>query len=195
MDDPDAYVSPSNTIAVYTNLETVRRCFGDRALRLALEYRRDLAAQYLNSGHYLEKIYVIDLLTDAYEVDAQRHQLFLAHHRAQLHPFLDEDVLRTGFAFHPDVRYIGGLRNKHLLKAILEQKTDSPAARKPKGFSVFESDWYTWMRSGPLRPLIQDIHLPGFLSRADYEQMAEQPDYFLWELLVFDIFQKRVLRA
>jgi asparagine synthetase B (glutamine-hydrolysing) len=194
-DKPHAFESPPNTIAVYVDLDTVRRCFGDQAVRAALEYRRDLEIQYLNSDHYLEKVYVIDLLTDTYELGVQRQQLFLAHNREQLHPFFDEDVLRVGFAFHPDERYIKGFRNKYLLKAILEQKTGSAAARKPKGSSVFEDDWYAWMRSGPLRPLVQDIQLPGFLSRADYEQLVRRPNYFLWGLLVFDVFQKRVLKG
>jgi asparagine synthetase B (glutamine-hydrolysing) len=191
--NPQADVSPLNTIAVYVNPDIVRRCFGDQALRTTLEYRRDLAAQYLNSDHYLEKVYVIDLLTDAYEVALQRYQLFLAHRQEQLHPFLDEDVIRVGFAFHPSVRYIKGFQNKYVLKKILEQKTGSTVARKPKGFSIFEHDLYAWMQTGPLRPLVQDIQLPGFLSRADYDQLMQRPSYFLWGLLTFDIFVKRIL--
>lgn len=190
--DPWAQESPQNTLAVYTDTERLRQCFGDQALRAALEYRRELAAQYRKSDHYLEQVYVMDLVTDSYEVDTQRHQLFLAHYREQLHPFLDEDILRAGFAFHPDVRYIRGFRTKYLLKDILEQRTGSAAAQRPKGFSIFESDLFNWMQNGPLRPWVDDIQLPGFVSRADYESLVQKPDYFLWGLLLLDIFQKRI---
>lgn len=192
-DDPHSFVSPSNTITVYVNLDIVRRCFGEQAVRVALEYRRDLAAQYLNSRHYLEKVHVIDLLTDAYEANVQFHQLFLAHRREGLYPYLDEDTLRVAFAFHPNVRYVKGFQHKYLLKKILWQKTRFAAVRKPKGASIFRNDLYAWMRSGPLRALVDDIHLPGFLSRSDYEQLVQQPNLFLWNLLVFDLFQQRVL--
>jgi asparagine synthetase B (glutamine-hydrolysing) len=196
-DDPDAFVFPSNSIAVYIDLfsehNLIRRCFGDDLLRKALQYRRDLAAQYLGTDHYLDKVHAIDLVTDAYEVSAQRQQLFLAHQREQLHPFLDDDILRAGFKFHPDVRYIKGLRPKHLLKDLLVQKTGSLVARKPKGASIFELDLYGWMRSGPLRPLVEEIDLPGFISRSEFNQLIEQPNYFLWELLIFDVFRHRCL--
>ena len=192
-DNPQGYVSPLNTLAVYTDIERLRQCFGDQALRAALEYRRELAAQYRKSNHYLEQGYVMDLVTDAYEVGVQRHQLFLAHHQEQLHPFFDEDMLRVGMAFHPDVRYIKGFRTKYLLKDILEQRAGSATAQRPKGFSVFESDLFNWMQNGPLRPWVDDIQLPGFVSRADYESLVQKPNYFLWGLLLLDIFQKRIL--
>ena len=192
-DDPNAFISPSNSLAVYADLGIIRRCFGDGILIKALQYRREFVAKYLDTDHYLERIHVIDVMTDAYEVGVQRQQLFLAHQKEQLHPFFDDDTLRAGFAFHPDMRYIKGLRTKYLLKDLLEQKTDSPVARRPKGFSVFEQDLFEWMQSGPLRPLVEDIRLPGFLNRAEYNQLLNKPDYFLWILLVFDIFQRRCL--
>jgi hypothetical protein len=49
------------------------------------------------------------------------------------------------------------------------------------------------MQNGPLRPWVDDIQLPGFVSRADYESLVQKPDYFLWGLLLLDIFQKRIL--
>lgn len=192
-DDPNAFVSPINSIAVYGDLDIIRRCFGDEVLKKALQYRREFVAQYLDTDHYLEQIHVIDLMTDTYELGVQRQQLFLAHQREQLHPFFDDDTLRAGFAFHPDIRYIKGLRSKYLLKDLLEQKTESPVARKPKGFSVFEQDLFEWMQSGSLHPLVEEIHRPGFLSQVEFDQSLKKPDYFLWILLVFDIFQRRCL--
>ena len=188
--DPDSFLSPANSIAVYVDSGMLRRCFGDDALRNALRSRRELAARYLDTDHYLEEVHVIDMLTDAYEVIVQRHQLFLSQKREKIHPFFDDDIIRAGFAIPKDKRYIKGLRPKYILKEILQRKTGAVAAHKPKGFSIWEADLLIWMESGSLRPLVREIKLPGFLSRFDFENLQKKPNYLLWELLVFDLFQQ-----
>jgi len=194
-DDPHLFVAPINTIAVYVNLDIVRRAFGDTTVRRVLEYRRDLEMQYLSSTDYVEKVHVIDLLSDTYEIEAQSGQIFLANGKEQIYPFMDDDIIRISLAFQPKVRYIKGWRTKPLLKDILEQNGLSTIARRPKGGSVFTPDLYAWMRSGPLREMIRAIDLPGFLSKADFERLVEKPDHFLWSLLTWDIFQKNILRS
>lgn len=193
--DGDSYLSPSNSIAVYGDIEIVRSCFGDETLIKALRYRRDFASNYLKSNHYLEKVHVIDLMTDTYELGAQRQQIFLAHGAEQLHPFFDDDILRVAFSFPPDNRYIKGFRPKYLLKDLLTQKTNAVISNRPKGFSIFESDLISWMKSGPLRELIENIERPGFLSRVEFDRQLKSPDYFLWILLNFDIFCRRCLSS
>lgn len=189
--DGDSFLSPSNSIAVYGDIEIVRRCFGDETLIKALQYRRDFASNYLKTNHYLEKVHVIDLMTDTYELGAQRQQIFLAHGAEQLHPFFDDDILRVAFSFAPDYRYIKGFRPKYLLKDLLTQKTDAVISKRPKGFSIFESDLISWMKSGPLRELIENIERPGFLSKLEFDRQLKNPDYSLWILLNWDIFRRR----
>lgn len=192
--DPHLFIAPTNMIGVYSNLDTARRFFGDATLRQVFEYKRSLEVQYLNSANYIEKVQVIDLLVDACEVQAQCGQLALANNHGQIYPFMDSDIIRMSFAFRPEIRYTRGLRTKPLLKDILEQRGLSTIARRPKGSTVFEDDLYAWMHSGPLHEMVRDIDLPGFLSKADFEQLIEKPAPFLWNLLTFDIFQKRILR-
>ena len=55
--DSDSFLSPSNSIAVYGDIEILRRCFGDALLKKVLKYRRDYAADYLDTDHYLEKVH------------------------------------------------------------------------------------------------------------------------------------------
>ena len=192
--DPDALVSPSNSISVYcVDWDIARRCFGDQALRETLACRRDLAAQYSLSFHYLDKVYFIDLLTDTYELGVQRQQLFLAHHIEQVNPFFDEDLLMMALTIHPDMRYLKGFRPKHLLKRLLAQKTRAQVAQLRKGPSTVNDDLEEWMRSGPLRPLVNDIQRPDFMSKADFERVIQKRNYFHWTLLTFDLFHKQVL--
>jgi len=191
--DPHLFIAPTNTIAVYSNLDIARRSFGDGTIRQVLEYRRNLETQYLNSANCTEKAHIIDLLSDTCEIQVQSSRLFLAHNKEQIYPFMDDDIVRISFAFRSEIRYMRRLRTKPLLKDILEQRGLSTIARRPKGGSVFTDDLYAWMRSGPLHEMVRDIDRPGFLSKADFEKLIEQPDHFLWSLLTFDIFQKRVL--
>jgi asparagine synthetase B (glutamine-hydrolysing) len=195
--DPDAYISPLNSVCVYVldeNWDIIRRCFGDELLRQALAYRRDLAAQYSTSRNYLDQVHFVDLFVGTLEQGAQRRQLFLAHHLDQIDPFCDEDILNLAFTIHPDMRYMKGFRYKHLLKRLLTQKTGSPVAHMRKGGSTVNNDLEAWMRSGPLRPLVEEIQRPSFLSKQDFETIKQRSDYFLWPLLTFDVFCKRVIK-
>jgi hypothetical protein len=132
-------------------------------------------------------------LTDTYELGAQRQQVFLAYQKEQLHPFFDDAVLSTAFALSPETRYIKGFRPKYLLKDILSTETIAAVSKRPKGFSIFEEDLYAWMKSGSLRPLVSEIERPAFLSKVDFERQLQNPDYFLWILLIYDLFRKQYL--
>ena len=188
--DPDAFFSPTNSVAVYVDPGLLRRCFGDDALKKALRYRRELSSKYLDTDHYLEKVHFVDLMTDTYEIGLQHHQLLLSGEREQIQPFFDDDILRIGFAIPANRRYIKGLQPKYLLKEMLYRKTGAAVSRKPKGFSIWEADLMTWMASGPLNAAVREIDLPGFISRADFNHLSKTPTYFLWGLLVFDLFKK-----
>jgi asparagine synthetase B (glutamine-hydrolysing) len=193
--NPNSYATPSNRISIYDlDWDIIRRCFGDQALREALAYRRNLVAQYSTSQHYLDRVHFIHVLTHAYELGLQCQQVFLSHRLEQVFFFFDEDLLKVAFTFHPDMRYLKGFRYKHLLKRLLQQKTNAPVAHLPKGPSTVNDDLVAWMRSGPLRPLVEDIQLPDFMSKADFESIIQTPNYFLWSMLTFDLFHKRVLK-
>ena len=191
--DLDLFVAPINTVAVYTNLAMARRAFGDEALREALAYRRSLEEQYLNSRYLNEKVHVIDLLSDTYEIEVQSNHLFMANHSEQIYPYMDDEIIQLSFAFPPHQRYIKNRQPKAVLKEILVQHNLSSIANKPKGGSIFNTDLYAWMKTGPLQELIHDITLPDFLSRADFEKLIHTPDRFLWALLTFDLFMKKVV--
>jgi hypothetical protein len=193
--DAEAFESEMNAIDIMGDLNRLIRCFGEQQVGEALEYRRDLAEPYKASESILERIFLIDLLTDSYDVAAERNQLFLSNCAEIIHPYLDEDVLRAGFRFHPDVRYDYRGKEKYVLKKLLYEKTGLPTAWKAKGGAQFFAEFYTWMRAGSLRPLVDAIDLPGFISRQEFEDLAEKPDIFLWGLLTLDIFKRRILGA
>jgi asparagine synthetase B (glutamine-hydrolysing) len=200
--DPRAFEHWPNRINLWTNLEVTRRSFGDDALRNALEYRRDLEKQYLNSSNLAEQLHAIDLLTEGHEAATLGSQMFLTQGKHMICPFLDEDIMRIAFAFGPQVRFAKpGLgftsrrHTKYILKQILVQASYASIAEKRKGGTAFDVDLFVMMKNGPLREMVRAIDRPGFLSKSDFEALLEKPDYFLWNLLTFDIFRTKVLAA
>lgn len=204
INDPYSYKVPANTIAVYTNLDLARRCFGDEALKKALIYRHQMEAQYLDSDHHIEKVHTLELITDAYETAVLVNHLYLAYQREQIYPYLDEQTITLSHRFDANMRYHKGQQVKPLLKGILEQKSLSAIAHKPKGPSVFNTSLHAWMREGgQMRDMVTGIDRPGFLDQKEFNKLLEvpqwhdldSPDWFLWNLLTFDIFNKNVINA
>ncbi|MBN1583308.1 MAG: hypothetical protein JXA89_21540 [Anaerolineae bacterium] len=201
--NPRSYKIPANITAVYSNIEMARRAFGDQALAEALEYRHYIEDVYLGSNHHNEKVHMIEFLNDAYECGAVVNHLYLAHESQQTYFYLDEDVIRIALAFDPGIRFVQGRKVKPLLKAILERTPFSDITRRPKGASVFNKGLHDWMQSGPLRDMVLSIERPEFLSKADFNKLLQvptwspldEPNWLLWNLLIFDLFQKRVLKG
>ena len=196
--DPGSYYAGENYFRTYISedyLNLARKCFGDRALKEALQYRRDLAAGYARDLHarpYLEKVHLIDLLTDTYEIAVQRRQLFLGGRFDHIDPFMDEDVLRAVLSIHPSIRYIRRMQPKYLLKELVEQRTGAPIGYRRKGASAATEDILSWAASGPLREMVAEIDRPGYLSQADFDHLCQHPNYFLWPLLTYDLFCKAI---
>jgi hypothetical protein len=198
--DIKSYEHWSNAICNYANLPIARRSFGDDSLQQALVYRRELEKQYLGSNKLIEQLHIIDMLTEGYEPAMLGTQMFLTQNKHQIYPFLDEDIMRNAFSFSSDIRFIKpGLgfmdqnNIKYLLKTILAKKSYGDIALKKKGASAFGTDLFKMMKTGALKDMTQAIERPGFLSQADFELLLRKPDHFLWNLLTFDTFKKRVL--
>jgi len=192
--NPDAFVARSNNLLTYdVDWGLVQRSFGDSIIRETLANRRNFPLQYSKSDHYLDKVNFIELLTFTYDLSVKNQQLALTHRMEQVFPFFDEDLIKLALTIHPDIRYIKGFKYKHLMRRLLERRTNAPVAHKSKGVSTVNEEFVIWMRTGPLRPLIDDIQRPGFMSKLDFDHMIQTPNYFLLSLLTFDLFNKRVI--
>ncbi len=187
---------PTNFVA--TNgaaFEGVRRCFGDQALAQALDARLELEASYLNAASTMEKIHVIDLLTAGYDPAVVMAQLCAACGKELIQFYLDQEIIHTALSVAPQVRFVRGLSTKPLQKRMLARQSFSELAERKKGGTSFKADLYAWMACGPLQELVQAIERPGFIAPADFDDLLNHPDPFLWTVLTFDIFVKRVVRG
>ncbi|HET89919.1 MAG TPA: hypothetical protein ENN99_04140 [Chloroflexi bacterium] len=186
---------PTNFVATNSAaFEGVRRCFGDRALAQALDARRALEAQYLDAASTMEKIHVIDLLTAGYDPAVVMGQLCAACGKALIQFYMDQEVIRAALTVAPRVRFMRGLSLKPLQKRMLARQSLSELAERKKGGTSFKDDLYAWMARGPLQELVQAIERPPFIAPADFDRLIERPNPFLWTLLTFDLWMKRVVR-
>ena len=193
MDNPDAFITSENIFHIYifdSDWQVMRNCFGDDLLRETLAFRRNQSTMYSSSQHYLDRIHFIELFTETHEIAVQRQQLFLAHKLFQVDPFADEDLIKLMFTVHPGIRYMKGYKNKYLLKQLFAKKVNAKVANQPKGGSTTPEDLVTRMRTGSLRPLIEEIERPAFMSQKDFKGVLQRSNYFLWHLLTYDIFMK-----
>jgi hypothetical protein len=193
--NPNHLLAPINTVVANADYDLALRCFGEKAVQWVFELRREQELEYMNSHSYRESVHLVVCLQPLVHLASQETTLFMSRGKELIYLFTDEDVIRASFAVKPEKRYIRGSRVKHILKDILEQRSSSPAARSPKLGSNFDPDVYAWMDSGPLREMVRDIERPGFVSKPDFEKLIERPNnyYFLWALLTFDLFKKRVV--
>lgn len=188
--------APINIVSINSDFDFAIRCFGIEAVEQVFEQRRGLEAEYLGSQNYMERVYITNLLSTTHSTSTQSLTLFMANNKQQLYPFIDEDAVRISFAVKPERRYIRRFRTKPILKDLLAQRSSSPAPRLPKLGSSFNADLCRWMDGGPLHDIVKDIERPDFFSRADFKELMKRPNYyFLWALLTFDIFKKRVIGA
>lgn len=193
LDNLDSPHHPMNALAMYTDWQLLNRCFESHEIYEALAYRRALEERYLNTSILMEKVQVLDMYSDVCDTTGLWYQLGLAYLEEIFFPYLDDVLLTTTFAITPHERYYFGDRTKPILKMVLEEKGISEITNNPKFGSGFSEDLFCWMSQGLLRDRLQAIERPPFMSKADFNRKLEQPDWFTWNLLTLDIFQKEIL--
>jgi hypothetical protein len=73
----------------------------------------------------------------------------------------------------------------------LESQGSLGVINKPKGYSsIFNQDVIPWMRDGSLCELVREIDRPPFMSSEDFQSVIEEPDWYTWNLLTLDLFEK-----
>lgn len=194
-DNWNSFDNPVNTRGARWEYDVPRRFFGDQAILEALRQRFALEVRFLNSSDFMERMGAVTLLTYNYEVATQSQRIFLSRRKEVIFPYMDEDSVRLALAFHPRVRYAKNLTDKYVSRRILNQRTALTIGigHKRKGGSVVFEDLRQWMKAGPLHEMVRAIERPAFMSRQDFEDLIQRPDLFLWSLLTFDLFKKRVL--
>ena len=171
--------------------ELIMSAFPSQAIRDVFSTNQDLIARYSSTDRMVEQIHIFDLLSHGMNIPSLTRQLGLFFGREILFPFSDDALLEAANSFKPFDRYTYDHRVKPLMKLALESQVSMSVTRKPKGYSsAFEQTIIPWMREGSLRPLVQEIDRPGYISKTDFQKVLNDPGWFTWNQLTLDLFKK-----
>ncbi len=196
--DPSSFRDPTSFVSIAGELEFALPAFGEAAVARAFEERRDLEADQFASLDLFERLQMLDLVTAGYDPTLAVVRLFAARGIDVVQLYLDEAAIAAPFAFAEEVRYMrrhGPWRKrlKPLQQALLVRRGLGALTGRKKGGTNFNPDLWRWLSRGCLRERVEEIERPGWLSAAAFEELKRRPTDFLWNLLVFDTFRRRVV--
>jgi asparagine synthase (glutamine-hydrolysing) len=179
---------PINRVASFTEREAVVACFGARAVADAEGRRRALMDTVAPGGTAHDRLHAVAYLGEAAESASLWATLFNRAGVDFLCPFLDSRVLGLALNLPPSVRY-RFRRPKFLLRRALARRVAPQFAGRAKlgfGQPVFE-----WLApDGQLRPMVERIAAYDFVDRAALARSSARPDWFLCNLLTYDLWHK-----
>jgi asparagine synthase (glutamine-hydrolysing) len=188
VDDLDFLNHPVNRVAVFADLPALEACFGRYGLAAGTAYRRTLLPLYRVPADPLEQVHACGFLGEAVDSASLWTTLFNNQGGDLICPFLDSRVIRLALSIEPRQRF-PYRRPKDLLKRALARHVPRELVYRTKlgfGQPIFE-----WLAAGgQLRPWVDAIDDYDFVDRQALAAARAQPNWFLYSLLCFDIWQK-----
>ncbi len=182
--------------ATYTDVVFVQRCFPESALAQAFLDRERKASRYLDTNEWLERENTSQLFDEIMGAGSITRQLGQFYGREYVFPYADDIIAKFTFSIQPATRYTYHHVIRHILIDALVANVPGIDVHRPKGWSSIGQDYlFGMMRAGPLRDLVLSIECPAFVERQDFDLKLAEPDWFTWNLLTLDLFQKHVLRS
>jgi asparagine synthetase B (glutamine-hydrolysing) len=193
--EPASPYHPMHRNDIFTNVTRVNQCFGTEVISGAMNYRLAEFEIFSKSKNCLESPHLIGLTHSVHDNEIVMIQLFRSFDLELVHPYLDSAFVQAVFSFDPMIRYCHKGHPKWLPKLLLEKKLPrhNKMARNLKRAGGFDKELRLWMKNSVLKDMVRAIQRPGYMTRAAYNQAVENPDWFTWNLLVLDLFQKRIL--
>lgn len=188
VDDPEHWEHPFNRAAVFADWDAVQACFGEDGVAGALAYRRGLLDPLAVGNDPRERLHAIGYLGEAADSASLWSTLFDRAGGQLCCPYLDSRLVRLALSLEPHRRF-PYRRPKDLLKRALARHVGKELAYRFKlgfGQPVFE-----WMApGGQLRPWVERIGDYDFVPSKVRAAAMEQPNWFLYSLLCYDLWHK-----
>jgi len=197
-DDPRTFLDPTSFVSIAGELAYAVPAFGERAVFDAFEARRELERETFGSDHLFERLQMLDLVTAGWDPTLSMVRLFAASGIDVVQLYLDEAAIAAPFAFPADVRYARSAgpwtgRLKPLQQEMLRRRGLGALVGRKKGGTNFNADLWRWLSEGILRARVEAIERPAWLPAAAFAEMKGRWTDFLWNLLVFDTWRRRVV--
>lgn len=197
-DDPRTFLDPTSFVSIAGELAYAVPAFGEAAVFEAFEVRRRLEREMFGSEQLFERLQMLDLVTAGWDPTLAMVRLFAASGIDVVQLYLDEAAIAAPFAFPAEVRYARAAgpwsgRLKPLQQKMLSRRGLGALVGRRKGGTNFNADLWRWLSAGILRDRVEAIERPGWLSAAAFAEMKGKWTDFLWNLLVYDTWRRRVV--
>ena len=183
---------PVNTAAVFTDYQTLEKCFDATALQAAVDYKLGLLEELdvphdpLNLQLSLSAGYVWEAAVTA----SYWSQLFAENGLAMCSPFLDSRMIRAAMNIAPEAHFVPG-HPKQMLKNALLRHVPSDVVNRPKlGFGQPIFEWLS--PGGPLRERAEAIRTFDWFSETTKRDLLQKTNWVLWTMLCYDIWYDSV---
>jgi len=183
LQDPMSIENPFNR-STTCDWDLVLKYFPKQSVEQIFSDKWDYLAKYSSSQFLCERRQIMSLLMDGMSTPVLERQLGLFCGREMWFPFSDDALIEAVYSFEPIDRYTHDYRVKPLMRMALESQVPASVTRKPKGnSSAFEQAMVPWMKEGSLRPLVQDIERPAYISQTEFQKALDDPSWFTWNML------------
>ena len=182
---------PVNRQAVYTDWETTIEVFGPQRIAEALQYRRDLVAEFGVRNSPMHRLHASNFFTSSVDSASYWTTLFNAAGATLQCPFLDSRLLRASERLPDRIRFSFRQPKRVLRNALVQRGLGELAQRQKRGFGqpIFE-----WLKRGNLlEPLLANLADYDFVPASVLCKIREKPNWFLYSLLCLDLWQKRFI--
>jgi asparagine synthetase B (glutamine-hydrolysing) len=195
LDDLEAWVHPVNQNAAFTDWETVVSCFGHDAAQEALVNRQGLLQQQRvpDDRLHLQHVLTVGFLGEAVNTAAYWTSLFNLTGLEMTCPFLDSRMLTATLQIPTDIKFPPSGAKVILKQALAQHVPTEFVQRTKRGFGQPIIQWMS--PGGPLRQAVEAINHYDFLPDNLLGRLKMQPNWFLYNLLVFDLWYKEFFES
>ncbi len=106
-------------------------------------------------------------------------------------PFITGAVVATALEVPAADRYIKGMRNKYLLKDLLQKRVPTYPVDQRKGFTNVPFSRY--YKEGPLSRVWERYEVPDFIESDLARKIVQAGNWMTWNAVSYAILKKRVL--
>lgn len=195
--DPRSLRDPHSYDAIAGEVDLLAPLFGEEALFVAFEARRELERRQFASPDLHESMQVMDLLSAGWDPTLAVGRLYAAAGIDVVQIYLDQEAVAAPFAFDSGIRFLRPMgpwshRVKPLQQELLIRRGCEALVGGAKGGTSFNDEVWQWLTVGCLAERVRSIDQPWF-PRSALEHFTSSPSDALWNVLTFDIFERRVV--
>ncbi|MCL2347070.1 MAG: asparagine synthase C-terminal domain-containing protein [Planctomycetaceae bacterium] len=181
---------PVNQAAAFTDLKTLRHCFGDSALQSTVSYRQNIleTVRVPVDQKYLQWSVANGYFSEAIVTASYWSKLFAESGLAMCSLFLDSRMIRAALNIRLDSHFVPETTKAILKHALGRHVPDEFIHRPKRGFGQPYLEWLS--PGGTLRERAEAIRTTSWFDETTKQSLLAGPNWFLWTMLCYDIWHE-----